>query len=157
MWPQINKSQANVSTSCGRCYRGVEGSLEKHLPFSNSYLLGHSECILVIAQGSIDSGSNHRNVEPETIEAMCNKHCNLTLGSPSVANMLDAMNLAALSSVVQRVQDQAATMLSKWLLLEAIGFIDVNDEGEDLEECQDAVDKGSAALLLLQQLHSVGG
>ena len=106
--------------------------------------------------GSIDSGSNHRNVEPETIEAMCNKHCNLTLGSPSVANMLDAMNLAALSSVVQRVQDQAATMLSEWLLLEAIGFIDVNDEGEDLEECQDAVDKGSAALLLLQQLHSVG-
>ena len=54
------------------------------------------------------------------------------------------------------VQDQAATMLSEWLLLEAIGFIDVIDEGEDLEECQDAVDKGSAALLLLQQLHSVG-
>ena len=39
------------------------------------------------------------------------------------------------------------------------GFIDVNDEGDDSDECQDAVDKVQLlndALLLLQQLHSVG-
>lgn len=50
-------------------------------------------------------------------------------------------------------------MLSKWLHLEEMGFIDVDDEGDDSEECQDAVDRVQLlndVLLLLQQLHSVG-
>lgn len=117
----------------------------------------HSKCLSVIDTAQV--GSYHRDVEPETIEAMCNKLCSLTLGSPSVAHMLDAMDLDAVANAAQRVHDKAATMLSEWLHLEETGFIDVDDEGDDSEECQDAVDRVQLfnnALLLLQQLDSVG-
>ena len=50
--------------------------------------------------------------------------------------MLNAMGLDAVASVAQRVHDKAATMLSEWLHLEEMGFIDVDDEGDDSEECR---------------------
>ena len=49
-----------------------------------------------------------------------------------------------------------ATMLFEWLHLEEMGFIDVNDEGNYSDECQDAVDRVQLlgdALVLLQQHH----
>ena len=118
----------------------------------------HSKCLSVLdtAQIASESHSYHRKVEPETI---CNKLSSLTLGSPSVANMLDAMGLDVVANVAKWVHDKATTMLSKWLHLEEMGFIDVDYEGDDSEECQDAVDRVQLlndALLLLQQLHSVG-
>ena len=121
----------------------------------------HSKCLSVTetARVASDCCSYNSKLEPMTIEAMCNKLSSLTLRSPSVVNMLDAMDLAVLANAAQKVHDKAATMLSEWLHLEEMGFIDVNDEGDDSDECQDAVDKVQLlndALLLLQQLHSVG-
>ena len=114
------------------------------------------------ARVASDCRSYNSKREPMTIEAMCNKLSSLTLRSPSVVKLLDAMDLAVLANAAQKVLDKAATMLSEWLHLEEMGFIDVNDEGDDSDdsdECQDAVDKVQLlndALLLLQQLHSVG-
>ena len=59
----------------------------------------------------------------------------------------------------KRCNDKAAAILSERLHLEEMGFIDVNDEGDDSDECQDAVDKVqllNETLLVLQQLHSMG-
>ena len=66
--------------------------------------------------------------------------------------MLGAMDFA-LANVVH---DKATTMLFEWLHLEEMGFIDVNDEGNYSDVCQDAVDRVQLlndALVLLQQLH----
>ena len=95
----------------------------------------HSKCLSILdtAQVASESHSYHRKVEPETIEAMYNKHSSLTLGSPSVANMLDAMGHDVVANVAKRVHDKATTMLSKWLHLEEMGFIDVDEEGDDSE------------------------
>ena len=49
--------------------------------------------------------------------------------------MLGAMDFAVLANAVQKAHDKATTMLSEWLHLEEMGFIDVNDEGNYSEEC----------------------
>ena len=121
----------------------------------------HSKCLSVTDTAQIASECRTYNSKlvPMTIEAMCDKLSSLTLRSPSVVNMLATMDLAVLANAVQKVHDKATAILSEWLHLEEMGFIDVNDEGEDSDECQDAVDRVKLlndALLLLQQLHSVG-
>eukprot|EP00731_Ephydatia_muelleri_P005630 Em0002g1806a len=107
------------------------------------------------ARVASDCRSYNSKREPMTIEAMCNKLSSLTLCSPSVVKLLDAMDLAVLANAAQKVLDKAATMLSEWLHLEEMGFIDVNDEGDDSDdsdECQDAVDKDRWTALMLASM-----
>ena len=51
-----------------------------------------------------DCCSYNSKLESMTIEAMFNKLSSLTLRSPSVVNMLDAMDLAVLANAAQKVQ-----------------------------------------------------
>ena len=80
----------------------------------------HSKCFSVTetARVASDCRSYNSKLEPMTIEAMCNRLSSLTLRSPSVVDMLDAMGLAVVANAAQKVHDKAATMLSEWLHLE---------------------------------------
>ena len=97
----------------------------------------HLKCLSVTETTRVasDCCSYNSKLAPMTIEAMCNKLSSLTLHSSSVVKMLDAMDLAVLENAAQKVHDKAATMLSEWLHLEEMGFVDVNDEGDDSDEC----------------------
>ena len=87
----------------------------------------------------------------------------LTLGSDSVATMLDAVSLGTVAKAAQKsVHDRATEMLVLWLQLEETSSIEVEDEGEhadELEGHQEIVDKTQLlveAMPLLERLPSLG-
>ena len=79
----------------------------------------------------------------------------LTLGSDSVATMLDAFSLGTVTKAEQKnVHDRATQMLVQWLQLEETSSIEVEDEGEhadELEGHQEIVDKTQ---LLVEAMYS---
>ena len=93
----------------------------------------------------------------------CNCLRRLTLGSDSVATMLDAFSLGTVAKAAQKsVHDRATEMLVQWLQLEETSSIEVEDEGEHADELEghhEIVDKTQLlveAMPLLERLHSLG-
>ena len=125
----------------------------------------HSRCLPL--NESTELAATERNyyqkLDADSVQAMCNTFCSLSLAAPNVNDMLGNLGLNIVANAAaKKVNDTAVQMLTQWLHLEDEGTIDEHDEGE---ECDNPdvegvpVDKAQVlneALPLLERLHSVG-